>query len=96
MVFTIVTHNHSSDNVYKTPNEVGATIDIQIVTSYDNTHTFYVTSDNTLLFGYLHKYIEFVQLHRDGLASLINLSDYPLIIVTTCAIYGLKFGTFTS
>ena len=44
----------------------------------DKSHAFSETASAIFPSGFLHRFMECVQLRRDDIASVINLSDYPL------------------
>ena len=100
-MFTSVTPTKLADDVHKTSNDAHKTSNdaeafnqTHILISYDKTHAFNGTSSDYLPSGYLHKFMELVQLRHDDIASVINLSDYPLTVPQLLS-SGLKLAHLT-
>ena len=79
-ILTSVAPTKLDDDVYKTSNKEEVFNQTHTPTSFDKSHAFSETSSANLLSGFLHKFLECVQLRRDDFASIINLSDYPLTV----------------
>ena len=78
-MLTSDTHKKLAD-VYKTSNKEEVFNQTHTLISFDKSHAFNETSSAKLPSGFLHKFMECVQLRRDDFASAINLSDYPLTV----------------
>ena len=79
------------DDVYKTSNE-DVFNKIHTPISFDKSHAFSETSSANLPSGFLHKFMECVQLRRDDFASVINLGDHPSTVPQLRVLSsGLKF-----
>ena len=69
-----------ADDVYMTSNKEEVFNQTHTPIYFDKSHAFSETSSATLQSGFLHWFIECLQLRRDDVASVINLSDYPLTV----------------
>ena len=90
-MLTSVAPTKLADDVFKTSNtEVFNQTHAPI--SLAKSRVFSKTSSANLSSGFLHKFMECLQLRRDDLASVINLSDYPLTVPQLRVLsMGLKF-----
>ena len=91
-MLTSVAPKKLADDVYKTSNKEEVSNQTHTPTSFDRSHAFSETSSANLSSGFLHRFVECVQLRRDDFASVINLSDYPLTVPQLRVLSrGLKF-----
>ena len=67
-------------DVHKTSNKEEVFNQAHTLISFHKSHAFNEISSTNLPSGFLHKFMECVQLRRDDFASVINLSDYPLTV----------------
>ena len=68
------------DDVYMTSDKEEVFNQTHTPTSFDKAHAFNETSCANFLSGFLHMFMKCVQLRREDIASVINLSDYPLTV----------------
>ena len=91
-MLTSAAYTKLTDDVHKTSNKEEVFNQTHTPISLDKSHAISETSSANLPSGFLHRFMECVQLRRDDIASIINLSDYPLtvpqLIVSS---RGLKF-----
>ena len=91
-MLTSVAPTKLADDVYKTSNKEEVFNQTHTPTSFDRSHAFSETSSANLSSGFLHEFMECVQLRRDDFASVINLSVYPLTVPQLRVLSrGLKF-----
>ena len=91
-MLTSVAPTKLADDVYKTSNKEDVFNQTHTLTSFDRYYAFSETSSANLSSGFLHKFMECVQLRRDDFASVINLSEYPLTVPQLRVLSrGLKF-----
>ena len=77
---TSVTTTKLVDDVHKTSNEADVFNQAHILISNGKTHANNGTSSANLSSGFLNKFMEGVQLRRDDVASVFNLTEYPLTV----------------
>ena len=81
-----------ADDLYETSNKKEVFNQTHTPTSLDKSHAISETSSANLSSGFLHKFMECVHLRRENFSSVINLSDYPLIVPQLRVLSrGLKF-----
>ena len=91
-MLTTVAPTKLADDVYETSNKEEVFNQTHTPTSLDKSHAISETSSANLPSGFLHKFMECVQILRDDFASVINLSDYPLTVPQLRALsMGFKF-----
>ena len=91
-ILTSVTPTKLADDVHNTSNKEEVFNQTHTPISFDKSHAFNETSSANCSSGFLHKFMECVQLRRDDFASVINLSDYPLTLPQLRVLSrGLKF-----
>ena len=64
--------------MHKTSNKEEVFNQTHALISLDKSHALNETLSANLPSGFLHRFMECVQLRRDDIASVINLCDYPL------------------
>ena len=79
-VLTSVSPTKLADYMHMTSNKEEVFIQTHTLKSFDKSHAFNETSRANLQSGFLHKFMECVQLRRNDFASAINLCDYPLTV----------------
>ena len=75
-MLTSVAPTKLADDVYETSNKEEVFNQTHTQTSLDKSHAISETSSANLSSGFLHEFMECVQLRRDDFASVINLSDF--------------------
>ena len=91
-MLTSVAPTKLADDVYETSSEEEVFNQTHTPTSLDKSHAVCETSSANLSSGFLHKFMECVQLRRDDFASVINLRDYLLTVPHLRVLSrGLKF-----
>ena len=87
-----VTPTNWADDVYRTSIKEEVFNLTHTPITFDKFHAFNEASSANLPSGFLHKFMECIQLRRDEFASVINLSDYPLTVPQLRVLsMGLKF-----
>ena len=91
-MLTSVAPTKLADDVYETSNKEEVFIQTHTPSSLDKSHAISETSSANLSSGFLHNFMECVQLRSDDFASVINLSDNPLTVPQLRVLSrGLKF-----
>ena len=79
-MLTSVVPTKLADDLYMTSNKEEVFNLIYTPISFYKSHALSETSSAYLPSEFLHEFMECVHLRRDDFASVVNLSDYPLIV----------------